>query len=77
MSCSPASAHVRNPDLSAAVDVYSDWIDACDAVAKDRGGLDEGGRAYDGVGATSQHDVEADPDILDDEDEDLEGDYEV
>ncbi|KAI2027307.1 hypothetical protein LOZ39_003605 [Ophidiomyces ophidiicola] len=22
-------------DLSAAVDVYSDWIDACDAVAKD------------------------------------------
>jgi transcription elongation factor 1 len=29
-------------DLSAAVDVYSDWVDACDAVAKedvgDRGG---------------------------------------
>lgn len=24
-----------SPDLSAAVDVYSDWIDACDAVAKD------------------------------------------
>lgn len=23
------------PDLSAAVDVYSDWVDACDAVAKD------------------------------------------
>ena len=22
-------------DLSAAVDVYSDWVDACDAVAKD------------------------------------------
>lgn len=22
-------------DLSAAVDVYSDWIDACDAVAKE------------------------------------------
>ena len=25
-------------DLSAAVDVYSDWIDACDAVAKDEAG---------------------------------------
>lgn len=23
-----------NLDLSAAVDVYSDWVDACDAVAK-------------------------------------------
>lgn len=23
------------PDLSAAVDVYSDWVDACDTVAKD------------------------------------------
>jgi transcription elongation factor Elf1 len=28
-------------DLSAAVDVYSDWIDACDAVAKDTVGKDE------------------------------------
>jgi transcription elongation factor Elf1 len=26
------------PDLSAAVDVYSDWIDACDSVAKDVAG---------------------------------------
>ena len=25
-------------DLSAAVDVYSDWIDACDAVAKEAAG---------------------------------------
>lgn len=24
-----------DPDLSQAVDVYSDWVDACDAVAKD------------------------------------------
>lgn len=24
-------------DLSAAVDVYADWIDACDAVAKEQG----------------------------------------
>ena len=28
-------------DLSAAVDVYSDWVDACDAVAKDTVGKDE------------------------------------
>ena len=27
------------PDLSAAVDVYSDWIDACDAVAKEAAGI--------------------------------------
>jgi transcription elongation factor Elf1 len=26
---------VRFLDLSASVDVYSDWVDACDAVAKD------------------------------------------
>lgn len=31
-------------DLSAAVDVYSDWVDACDAVAKDTAqSLEEGG----------------------------------
>lgn len=28
------STHAKDTDLSAAVDVYSDWIDACDAVAK-------------------------------------------
>lgn len=41
-------------DLSAAVDVYSDWIDACDAVAKeDMMAKDEevgGGRAGAGAG---------------------------
>ena len=29
-------------DLSAAVDVYSDWVDACDAVAKDAANQYEG-----------------------------------
>ena len=29
-------------DLSAAVDVYADWVDACDAVAKE-GGVDAAG----------------------------------
>ena len=28
-------ADLRDVDLSAAVDVYSDWIDACEAVAKE------------------------------------------
>ena len=27
-----------NPDLSHAVDVYSDWVDACDSVAKEAAG---------------------------------------
>ncbi|TQS36654.1 hypothetical protein Golomagni_02890 [Golovinomyces magnicellulatus] len=31
----------RGDDLSAAVDVYSDWVDACDAVAKVDGELEE------------------------------------
>ena len=30
-------------DLSAAVDVYADWIDACDAVAKDAARKDDQG----------------------------------
>lgn len=38
----------NNPlDLSAGVDVYSDWVDACDAVAK------ESANQYDGT-STSQ-----------------------
>jgi len=34
--------------LSAAVDVYSDWIDACDTVAKEAAetGLHDSGQAY-------------------------------
>lgn len=33
-------------DLSAAVDVYSDWVDACDQVAKEGGEPDEGLDSY-------------------------------
>lgn len=40
-------------DLSAGVDVYSDWIDACDAVAKD------GTDPADGNEIDSYHDIEA------------------
>lgn len=32
--CPSKMLSLNCPDLSAAVDVYSDWIDACDAVAK-------------------------------------------
>lgn len=67
-------------DLSAAVDVYSDWVDACDAVAKEdveeRGGGEfapsrpsasrpSGGRARD--------DDEGLEDLIDDEGEDAGG----
>lgn len=42
-------------DLSAAVDVYSDWVDACDAVAKDTA------NQYDGTAGSqpgsSKHDA--------------------
>ena len=31
-------AEYSDVDLSAAVDVYSDWIDACDAVARETAG---------------------------------------
>ena len=37
---------ITRKDLSAAVDVYSDWIDACDIVAKDD---DEGQAPNDGL----------------------------
>ena len=35
LTASVSNAHCRLLDLSAAVDVYSDWIDACDTVAKE------------------------------------------
>lgn len=56
-------------DLSAAVDVYADWVDACDAVARNEnegGGLLPGSR----IGTSARKDEdEDDNDIIDDEDE--------
>lgn len=58
-------------DLSAAVDVYSEWVDACDAVAKEN---TEENRAWQASsrstvgkvgGAVSQRDI--DQDVDDDE----------
>ena len=72
-------AYDYRTDLSAAVDVYSDWIDACDTVAKDATAPGDGGRAYsDGnIRATSRQSLEADDSIIDDGDEDGEEDFRV
>ena len=74
-----AQSHISLfPDLSAAVDVYSDWVDACDAVAKES---EEAGRDFEPEQATAQSrpgasklskagvsDDDDDDDILNDED---------
>ena len=71
----------RISDLSGAVDVYSDWIDACDAVNKDTAEKDNGhGSSPVGPG-TGRRESDADANtnaelgIVDDE-EDAEADYE-
>lgn len=62
--------------LSMAVDVYSDWVDACDAVAKEDGDAPESGFAPSRPAArpsqSSRRDREEedDDDIIDDADED-------
>jgi transcription elongation factor Elf1 len=64
----PISNTVAFLDLSAAVDVYSEWVDACDAVAKEN---TEENRAWQtssrstagkGGGAVSQRDIDQDAD---------------
>lgn len=63
--------------LSAAVDVYSDWVDACDTVAKEDHGEDGGAftssrlATAGRVGAGRARDD--DNDIIDDDDDDLAG----
>ncbi|KAK5243839.1 hypothetical protein LTR16_007802, partial [Cryomyces antarcticus] len=73
--------------LSAAVDVYSDWVDACDAVAKDA--ADTTGKTapntYRDVDVSSRHRTVAagedevptaeDNGFIDDDDADTEADY--
>lgn len=65
------------PDLSAAVDVYSDWVDACDAVAKgdgeeidgdDRERIQARPVASGGRPRARPRDEEDDDDIIDDAD---------
>jgi hypothetical protein len=67
-------------DLSAAVDVYADWVDACDAVAKEDGEEGIGGDhaslrapATGRAGAGRIRDPDDDEnidDLIDDEDDD-------
>ena len=57
-----------NIDLSAAVDVYSDWIDACDTVAKEEasGRVPASGLSrFSGLGASRRLDEEEDDADLD------------
>ncbi|MCJ1234502.1 hypothetical protein MMC14_002463 [Varicellaria rhodocarpa] len=68
--------------LSAAVDVYSDWIDACDAVAKEAAGLpkDNASSSYadqSGMGGRRNMDTQIDKHSVPavEDDEDGQGDY--
>lgn len=61
-------------DLSAAVDVYSDWVDACDSVAKEDtkeagGGQAQARRSLNRGGGNR----DSDRDMDDDDDRDVEG----
>lgn len=77
--------HMGFQDLSAAVDVYSDWVDACDAVAKEAaestskpqrdtyGGTSSQSRSQGGrAGATN---TSVDDGFIDDDELDAEADY--
>lgn len=64
-------------DLSAAVDVYSEWVDACDSVAKAEGGENRGmtpPRRFEGAPLVASKAADED-DILDDDDIEVGGGY--
>ena len=71
-------------DLSAAVDVYSDWIDACDAVAQEAVGTsreDSGPQSYNdlvaGAGGRRNSDMLIDKHLVAaiEGDDEFQGDY--
>jgi transcription elongation factor Elf1 len=74
-------------DLSAPVDVYSDWIDACDAVAKETGSssnapptssvrmMPQSQPSAHGEGPGGEDEYEKDDGFIDDEDADPEADF--
>ena len=72
---------IVRPDLSAGVDVYSDWIDACDTVAKEAAGRDAGPHSYrdvaSGAGGRRNSDTRMDRHLVTamEDDEDGQGDY--
>lgn len=85
LSCKVCGQHFQTGInyLSAAVDVYSDWIDACDAVAKEAAGApgDDGPSSYahlaTGAGGQRMSDTHVDryESAAGEDDEDGQGDY--
>lgn len=79
------ATYAHASDLSAAVDVYSDWVDACDAVAKDAAESTAKPRrdTYGGTAAPSRSQASrggpaggaTDDGFIDDDDLDAEADY--
>ncbi|MCJ1421354.1 hypothetical protein MMC32_007717 [Xylographa parallela] len=67
--------------LSAGVDVYSDWVDACDSVAKEAAGRDDAPHSYadlaTGAGGRRNSDMQIDRHLVAavEDDEDGQGDY--
>lgn len=63
-------------DLSAPVDVYADWIDACDAVAKEAAAGRATERSTNRTGALPKP-VDDDDGFIENDDLDAEGDYDA
>ncbi|KAH7087813.1 transcription elongation factor Elf1 like-domain-containing protein [Paraphoma chrysanthemicola] len=62
--------------LSAPVDVYADWIDACDAVAKEAAaGKAATGRSSNRMGGMPSTRTEDDDNFIEQDDADAEGEY--
>ena len=56
------------PDLSAPVDVYSEWVDACDAVAKENKAAEASRPRQSAQPARKSSRDEDDDDLVDDRD---------
>lgn len=74
VSCSDPFWDVENlltasPDLSAPVDVYSEWVDACDAVAKENKAAEASRPRPSAQAARKQSREEDDDDLIDDGDD--------
>jgi len=73
----PTELHIasdNSTDLSAQVDVYADWMDACDAVAKESSGKAKAARGSNVASKPTAIAEEGDDFIVDDE-LDAEGEY--
>ena len=77
-------SNTQPTDLSAPIDVYSEWVDACDAVAKQAGDSTSQPRrdTYSGTASQSRSQAQgaaantaADDGFIDDDELDAEADY--